>query len=96
MKRRPAPNSARSVDPVPLRFHQPYLHSRSIVGVRTGNRTHRDNLWTEVSAGFRPPEDFVRPTPWDQAVDAHTRIAAGRAGGQIVLTFPGLTERPRR
>lgn len=83
-------------DPVPLRFRQLYLHSRSVVGVRTGNRTHRDNLWSEVSAGFRPPEDFVQPTPWDRAVDAHTRIEAGRAGGQIVLEFPGVTEEPRR
>ncbi|WP_327064266.1 alcohol dehydrogenase catalytic domain-containing protein [Kitasatospora sp. NBC_01250] len=83
-------------DPVPLRFRQLYLHSHSIVGVRTGNRKHRDNLWAEVSAGFRPPENFIRPTPWDQVVDAHARIEAGRAGGQIVLEFPGVTERPRR
>jgi D-arabinose 1-dehydrogenase-like Zn-dependent alcohol dehydrogenase len=78
-------SGAISQDPVPLAFRSLYLHSQSVIGVRTGNRAHRDALWADVDAGFRPPPGFVHVTSWECSNEAHARIEAGAARGQIVL-----------
>lgn len=80
-------SGAISHEPVPVPFLPFYLHSQSLIGVRTGNRDHRAALWRDVAKGFRPPAAFVHPMSWEHAAQAHAAVEAGRARGQIVLEF---------
>lgn len=80
-------------DPVPVRMLDLYLRSQSLIGVRTGNRAHRDVLWRDVEAGFRPPSAFVHVTPWERVGEAHAAVESGTARGQIVLDVARHTTR---
>lgn len=78
-------SGAISHDPVPLRLLPFYLHSQSLIGVRTGNREQMAALWRDVTDGFRVPDAMVRQMPWEAAGDAHQAVEQGRSRGQAVL-----------
>jgi NADPH:quinone reductase-like Zn-dependent oxidoreductase len=72
-------------DPIPMQLLPFYLHSQSLLGVRTGNPGHMRGLWSEVADGFRLPAGAVSTTSWERMRDAHADVEAGRAAGQTVL-----------
>ncbi|MGW2816048.1 quinone oxidoreductase family protein [Streptomyces sp. NPDC001415] len=78
-------SGAISHEPIPLPLLPFYLHSQSLIGVRTGNRTEIAALWRDVADGFRIPERFVDPMPWESVGDAHRAVEAGVSRGQAVL-----------
>lgn len=75
-------------DPLPIRLLPFYLRSQSLIGVRTGNRSHIARLWQDVTAGFRIPETLVNAMPWEAVGDAHRAVEAGTSRGQAVLEVP--------
>jgi len=75
-------------DPVPMRLLPFYLHSQSLIGVRTGNRAQIEALWRDVANGFRPPAPHLRTMPWLDAPRAHHAVESGTAHGQAVLEIP--------
>lgn len=72
-------------DPLPMRLLPFYLHSQSLIGVRTGNRAQIAGIWQDVREGFRPPGSHLHRLPWADVAEAHRRVEAGTAGGQAVL-----------
>lgn len=76
-------------EPIPMDLLPFYLHSQSLIGVRTGNRTHMRSLWHDVRDGFRLPAAAVVVTPWSNMHDVHAMVEDGRALGQTVLELPG-------
>lgn len=78
-------SGAISHEALPVHLLPFYLHSQSLIGVRTGNRAQMAALWADVRAGFRPPASHTTPMPFADAGAAHGRIEAGTAAGQIVL-----------
>ncbi len=72
-------------EPLPMRLLPFYLHSQSLIGVRTGNRAQIAGVWQDVTAGFRPPSSHLHRVPWADVAEAHRRVEAGTAGGQAVL-----------
>lgn len=65
-----------------------YLHSQSLIGVRTGNQAQVRALWADVRAGFRMPEASVVVRPWTDMHDVHAMVEQGRAAAQTVLEVP--------
>ncbi len=63
-----------------------YVKSISLLGVRTTTPSDRRRLYELVDAGFRLPAGSIEELPLEQAVEAHTRIAAGAQRGHTVLT----------
>lgn len=78
-------SGAIGTEPIPVTLLPFYLHSQSLIGVRTGNRAQMSALWEDVHRGLRLCDDFVSPLPWTQMSEAHARVEAGTAAGQIVL-----------
>lgn len=72
-------------EPIPVALLPFYLHSQSLIGVRTGNRQQMTALWEDAHQGFRLCERLVTPVPWTQVSSAHASVEAGSAAGQIVL-----------
>ncbi len=72
-------------EPLPMRLLPFYLHSQSLIGVRTGNRAQITAVWQDVREGFRPPSSHLQRVPWGDVAEAHRRVEAGTAGGQTVL-----------
>lgn len=72
-------------EPLPMRLLPFYLHSQSLIGVRTGNRTQITAMWKDVHSGYRPPATHVHRLPWLDVALAHDRVEAGTAHGQSVL-----------
>lgn len=72
-------------DPIPMQLLPFYLHSQSLLGVRTGNPSQMRALWTDVERGFRLPDAVVVCRPWGEMRAAHTLVEAGGAVGQTVL-----------
>ena len=72
-------------DPLPMRLLPFYLHSQSLIGVRTGNRAQVAAVWRDVHDGFRPSRTHLQPLPFSDVSTAHTMVEAGTAHGQIVL-----------
>jgi hypothetical protein len=65
-----------------------YLHSQSLIGVRTGNVAQILALWNDVRAGLRLPDAVVIRRPWTDMHDVHAMVQDGRAVGQTVLEVP--------
>lgn len=63
-----------------------YVRSQALIGIRTGNRAHMKQFWTEVEAGFRLPEAAVVVRPWTEMREVHAMVEAGESVGQTVLT----------
>ncbi len=78
-------SGAVSFEPLPVRLSRFYLRSQSLIGVRTGNRAAIAALWQDVARGFRIPDGFVDPRPWESAADAHRGVENGLSRGQAVL-----------
>ncbi|MFE4875124.1 zinc-binding dehydrogenase [Streptomyces sp. NPDC056682] len=78
-------SGANSHEPLPMSLLPFYLHSQSLIGVRTGNRTEITALWRDVADGFRIPEAFVDARLWETVGDAHRAVEAGVSRGQAVL-----------
>ncbi|MEV5952039.1 zinc-binding dehydrogenase [Streptomyces sp. NPDC051993] len=78
-------SGAISHEPLPMLLLPFYLHSQSLIGVRTGNRTEITALWRDVADGFRIPEAFMDARPWETVGDAHRAVEAGVSRGQAVL-----------
>lgn len=72
-------------DPIPMQLLPFYLHSQSLLGVRTGNPSQMRALWMDVGNGFRLPDAVVVCRPWGEMREAHTLVEAGGAVGQTVL-----------
>ena len=72
-------------EPLPMRLLPFYLHSQSLIGVRTGNKRHMAGMWEDVHKGFRPPASHLQRLSWLDVATAHSRVEAGTAHGQIVL-----------
>jgi NADPH:quinone reductase-like Zn-dependent oxidoreductase len=72
-------------DPLPMRLLPFYLRSQSLIGVRTGNRRQMLAMWEDVRDGFRPSTSHVSSVCWLDVADAHRRVEAGTATGQLVL-----------
>ena len=72
-------------DPIPMELLPFYLHSQSLIGVRTGNPAQMRALWDDVRHGFRLPEAAVATRPWTEMREAHALVEEGRATGQTVL-----------
>lgn len=72
-------------DALPMRLLPFYLHSQSLIGVRTGNKSQMTATWLDVSGGFRPPTSHLQRMPWLEVATAHQRVEAGTAHGQTVL-----------
>ncbi|WP_432835719.1 alcohol dehydrogenase catalytic domain-containing protein [Dactylosporangium sp. CA-092794] len=72
-------------DAIPMELLPFYLHSQSLIGVRTGNFTQMAGLWSDVSAGFRLPGTVVRTMPWTDMPQAHAMVENGAAIAQTVL-----------
>lgn len=62
-----------------------YLHSQSLIGVRTGNRAQVRALWKDVNDGFRLPEVAVVRRPWTEMQEAHAMVEGGQAIAQTVM-----------
>ncbi|MFC4948371.1 alcohol dehydrogenase catalytic domain-containing protein [Pseudonocardia sp. GCM10023141] len=73
-------------EPIPVRLAPLYLHSQSLLGVRTGNRAQTAALWEDVRAGFRLPPSLVTVLHLEQVAAAHTLIEEGGNRGQVVVT----------
>lgn len=81
-------SGAISHDPLPMRLLPFYLHSQSLIGVRTGNRKQIAAMWDDVRQGYRPPDTHVHRVAWLDVAMAHGRVEAGAAHGQTVLEVP--------
>jgi len=68
---------------VPVNLKRLYSLGQRVVGVRTGNLTSLDNLWTHVNAGFRAVVD--RSFPLERAAEAHRYVEAGENVGRVTL-----------
>ena len=79
-------------DALPMRLLPFYLHSQSLIGVRTGNKSQMTAMWQDVKKGFRPPTSHLQRIPWLEVATAHQRVEAGTAHGQTVLDV----ERPSK
>lgn len=72
-------------EPISMELLPFYLHSQSLIGVRTGNPTQMRALWHDVAAGFRMPDSAVVVRPWTEMHAVHTMVEEGRSEGQTVL-----------
>jgi NADPH:quinone reductase-like Zn-dependent oxidoreductase len=72
-------------EPISMQLLPFYLHSQSLLGVRTGNPAQMRALWQDVAAGFRLPEAVVAVRPWTEMREAHAAVEGGAASGQTVL-----------
>ena len=72
-------------EPLPMRLLPFYLHSQSLIGVRTGNRREMGAMWDDVRAGFRPPSSHLHTLSWLDVAESHRKVEAGTAHGQTVL-----------
>jgi D-arabinose 1-dehydrogenase-like Zn-dependent alcohol dehydrogenase len=75
-------------EPIGLDLRPFYLHSQSLIGVRTGNRAAVSALWQDVHAGFRLPGAAVVVRPWTDMHVVHAMVEQGRATAQTVLEVP--------
>lgn len=75
-------------EPIAMQLLPFYLHSQSLIGVRTGNRAQMRALWEDVRAGFRLPSSVVVQRPWGDMHDVHELVQQGNAIGQTVLEVP--------
>ena len=71
--------------PVAIELLPFYLHSQSLIGVRTGNRTQTRELWTDVREGFRLPDAAVVVREWTDMRTVHGMVEAGRSTAQTVM-----------
>ena len=62
-----------------------YLHSQSLIGVRTGNRTQTRELWVDVRGGFRLPDAAVVVRDWTEMRAVHVLVEAGGSTAQTVM-----------
>jgi NADPH:quinone reductase-like Zn-dependent oxidoreductase len=69
---------------VPINLKRLYTLGQRVVGVRTGNLTALDNLWTQVHDGFRTIVD--RSFPLEDAASAHRYVEADDNVGRVTLT----------
>lgn len=72
-------------DPIAMELLPFYLHSQSLIGVRTGNRAQVKALWSDVRDGFRLPDAAVTARPWTDMHDVHKLVESGRSVAQTVL-----------
>jgi D-arabinose 1-dehydrogenase-like Zn-dependent alcohol dehydrogenase len=72
-------------DPISMELLPFYLHSQSLIGVRTGNPAQMRALWQDVRDGFRLPDAAVVTRPWSEMHDVHGMVEQGRALAQTVL-----------
>ena len=79
-------SGAISHEPIPMHLLPFYLHSQSLIGVRTGNRTHIEAVWQDIDDGLRMPDEFIHTLPWNEASAAHTALEKGLSRGQAVLS----------
>ncbi|MFJ9543254.1 alcohol dehydrogenase catalytic domain-containing protein [Streptomyces sp. NPDC101225] len=78
-------SGAVSHTPIPMYLLPFYLHSQSLIGVRTGNRQQIDAFWRDVAEGFRMPKTMVYGVSWEAVADAHRSVEGGTSLGQAVL-----------
>ncbi|MFE7440900.1 zinc-binding alcohol dehydrogenase family protein [Streptomyces chartreusis] len=71
--------------PISMHLLPFYLHSQSLIGVRTGNRRQMDAFWRDVTDGFRLPTAMMHGVSWEAAADAHRSVETGTSLGQAVL-----------
>ncbi|MGP3533652.1 quinone oxidoreductase family protein [Microbacterium sp. RD1] len=71
-------------DPIPMELLPFYLHSQSLLGVRTGNIGQVRALWDDVRAGFRLADSAVVARPWTDMHEVHAMVEEGRSVGQTV------------
>ncbi|KAB1139646.1 alcohol dehydrogenase catalytic domain-containing protein [Streptomyces luteolifulvus] len=71
--------------PISMHLLPFYLHSQSLIGVRTGNRQQMDAFWQDVTDGFRLPGAMIHGVSWEAAADAHRTVENGTSLGQAVL-----------
>lgn len=72
-------------EPIAMQLLPFYLHSQSLIGVRTGNRAQVQALWSDVRDGFRLPDAAVVARPWTDMHDVHELVESGRSVAQTVL-----------
>ena len=72
-------------EPISMQLVPFYLHSQSLIGVRTGNRAQMRGLWDDVRAGFRMPGTSVVARPWHEMHEVHAMVEDGQAVAQTVL-----------
>lgn len=75
-------------EPIAMQLQPFYLHSQSLIGVRTGNPAQMAALWADVRDGFRLPDAAVVARPWGEVREVHAEVEAGAARGQTVLVVP--------
>lgn len=72
-------------EPIPMELLPFYLHSQSLLGVRTGNSQDIAALWQDVRDGFRLAESAVVTRSWTDMHEVHALVEQGRSIGQTVL-----------
>lgn len=72
-------------EPIPMELLPFYLHSQSLIGVRTGNPAQMRALWADVRDGFRLPDAAVVTRPWTDMHEVHAMVEDGRSVAQTVL-----------